>query len=770
MRYDQVLRQPGYHSAFFTTYSFDPDLFDDAVLVGLHHAGCKNVVVIADTAMVNRSFVEIGQSRRAGRDYHLAKRSVPGAFHPKITLQLGHDRGRLMLGSANLTGPGLAGNLEVVSVLEVDEDRNWAAPLIVAAIDYLSHHASDEDEAFARAMLRARQRSPWLAEVERADIVKDPDGRRHALITEQSANGVVASFEAFVGADQVSQLVVVSPFWDANLSSARGLAERLGAEHLSLVVDPKEQDFGDAALAAVENASLHSGADIRDAGERRLHAKMIIAHGTNKDYVLSGSANATRAGLHGGNAEAGLLQEEDPRSALDRLGLSSCLLHEMPVSALRLRSRSEMDIEVSDPVRDGGTFTFESGRVAWIPPEGSDAFECLVSLESSSRQELAQFTPEDGSPPFHFPVGNLDSQPRQARVLFPDGVVSAPAPISFLRQLARNAEPSMPRAQRQLLEAIESYGQIHIDAYDLVAQLEAMVDQGARRKGGSRKTKASDQDDAEEKHRDMTEEEFLALDDAKGQGEMEDADRFSAYGELRRQMNRILSISTSTVEEFADLEDEANDLALSENVTSPDPDQDDQKAKSASDEIVATDAPPRRARRSGEIEADMEGHIRSYSERIVGEDPLSIRNAAILRLLVMTLLADAAPAGEAASPERPVAAAHERGGWVRMLGRLLVAHHSEWPSSSVLSGQLDAERIEALGLTLFTSILASEAAQIEKMAPSVQKPLAQVSASIARDCQVATEGNGDARGHLEHSVARHAAYYAVLVAGLRQAA
>ena len=136
MRYDQTFRSTGYHTALLTTFSFDPTVFENVLLVAMRSCGCRNIGVLADRDMVNRTLCELAPAPRAGTAYHLAKRSVAGAFHPKMVLQLGQNEGRLMVGSANLTGAGLVGNLETVSTIVVSEEDLSAAPLLAGALRY----------------------------------------------------------------------------------------------------------------------------------------------------------------------------------------------------------------------------------------------------------------------------------------------------------------------------------------------------------------------------------------------------------------------------------------------------------------------------------------------------------------------------------------------------------------------------------------------------------------------------------------------------------
>lgn len=72
--------------------------------------------------MTNASFDDFGPPRFAGTLYHVVKTSMPGAFHPKITLLVGEKKGRLLVGSANLTALGLGGNRELVADISFTDE------------------------------------------------------------------------------------------------------------------------------------------------------------------------------------------------------------------------------------------------------------------------------------------------------------------------------------------------------------------------------------------------------------------------------------------------------------------------------------------------------------------------------------------------------------------------------------------------------------------------------------------------------------------------
>jgi hypothetical protein len=61
-----------------------------------------------------------------------------GVFHPKILLQLGRRSGRIIIGSANMTASGLAGNLELAGVATCTADDTGERQLVAAAWQYVA--------------------------------------------------------------------------------------------------------------------------------------------------------------------------------------------------------------------------------------------------------------------------------------------------------------------------------------------------------------------------------------------------------------------------------------------------------------------------------------------------------------------------------------------------------------------------------------------------------------------------------------------------------
>jgi hypothetical protein len=66
MKYYEAFAQTGFHSAFMTTFAFGAQAFEDIPFPRLKSAGCRNIVVLADRAMIDQRFTYFGPPRIAG--------------------------------------------------------------------------------------------------------------------------------------------------------------------------------------------------------------------------------------------------------------------------------------------------------------------------------------------------------------------------------------------------------------------------------------------------------------------------------------------------------------------------------------------------------------------------------------------------------------------------------------------------------------------------------------------------------------------------------
>lgn len=757
MRYDQAFRSTGYHTALLTTFSFDPTVFDNVILVAMRSRGCRNIGILADMAMVNRTLFELAPAPRAGTAYHLAKTSVAGAFHPKMVLQLGQKEGRLMVGSANLTGAGLVGNLETVSTIVVSEEDRSAAPLLAEALRYFERHADKKDRAMRDVLARARAQSQWLADVEPGEEVTIGT-ERVAFLTESENAGVGERFRDFVGDDVVDQLIVVSPYADRTLEGFSQLRAAFGTPATFFVVDSHEQDFTAETFEAQTGASLHSSEPHEWGGERPLHAKMVVACGSRADYVLAGSANASAAGLFSriggaGNAEAAIARTEPAGTAINRLKLSDCLSTPMPLSMLSLRHRARSGTEVDRQMPpDGGNCWIEHGFIFWRPPTSRVPAECLLRLMDGSGAEIAVSSPVAEGDYLSLPLDADVGTPRSAVVVFPDGRESAPMPIAALNRLQTNANPPRTGAAGRILAELEGRHDIDDEDYERAMKLLTLI-----RPDETRKRDVARRTDDKEEHEEgkiLPENEFGEI--AKTP-EGRQVLKTGPISEMRRLVNAFLGLGALESADADDLDPLANHIknANTTDRTAADGsgagDRDDNGNNDDDDGEMGSSRPRQPTRPKGSMSianarADkLVGHVDETCRALARPDldPLNLESAIRIHLLVNVFLSRCAPVGEKASVKHPILAVELPRSWIRILGRLIIALEASLERTAVNppAEDIDEECVEALATILFCAGLLLDASRIAEMPRAMVRQFEAANANLARSVRKILDGN-----------------------------
>jgi hypothetical protein len=246
---------------------------------------------------------------------------------------------RLVVGSANLTGPGFRSNIEVGAAVDDAPDAAFeAATAVRDAVTWLETLVGETTEQVTRQLrdIKAVFKSrPVPRRAEQLRFVGLPsEGGFPAL----AAPG-----------DRVSRVTIASPFWPGgdDLSDVAAALRRLcgGGWKTVRLIGPADLDEKGVARpvipAGLVRALLEAGASVEVAaadpgygctandeddegefdevadrrapkadGQRLLHAKALLVEGSTNTRLAIGSFNLTRKGMglvSSGNAEAGLM-------------------------------------------------------------------------------------------------------------------------------------------------------------------------------------------------------------------------------------------------------------------------------------------------------------------------------------------------------------------------------------------------------------------------------------------------------------------------------
>lgn len=494
------LARTGFHTSIVTTYSVDAAFYDGSLHHRLRVYGSDNNILMADANMLQRAISETPESfGRAGTAYALLPISVPGAFHPKISIRLGSDAGCVIVGSANATAAGWGRNREIVGQFEWwrkrrDGEENAYRQLIRKAFDYLSKWLQEAGlETVKRKLDLIERDAAWLFETEANEgPVELNDGTLIDLLCEDANGGpgILSRIVDLVGGAAVTQLVVLSPYWDAKLEGLLGLIGVLRPEKTTIALSAHSPEFPVDQLHRIPQVSFAGVFDGND-GARFIHAKVFVIQTEDWDHIFYGSANCSDdalglAGLAARNAECSVYRRLPRGSALELLGLD--LSSAIDPSDLMEPTKELLEAKPGAPL-PLGTIEAAGSSLRWVPskriadpegavlviPEGEFAFSRVRSgnyaLDLSAKPRfplIARIRLSNGALTSAVIVNDAVSLTHAAPGLGDKRLRSAFAKVELeggdfleLASLAAIIFSETPESRRKAAKAVKSIGRAH---------------------------------------------------------------------------------------------------------------------------------------------------------------------------------------------------------------------------------------------------------------------------------------------------------------------
>jgi len=745
MKYFEAFGEGGYHAAFMTTYAFGSLAFEDISFPKLRGAGCRNITVLADRAMVNQAFSEFGPPRFAGTSYHLVKVDAPGAFHPKITMLVGETKGRLIVGSANLTALGLGGNKEQLASISYSADAPENAKFFIGALAYLRRYVPQDDQWFPVSLERALRSAPWLRD-ENFDPAFDGSGEADLnLLFDRPEISFLDQIVASIGDDPIEHLVVVSPYWDVRLEGLARLRAALGNPVTDILIESEANGFPSSALSGFADTALF---DVTSHAESRfLHAKLIIAHGERWDHVISGSMNCTFPALMGpamrGNAEAGIYKRVARGSALEALGLDDYEDVRVEGEQLAELQHSFEEAKSAEPTVDGGTLILQAGKLLWTAPASSPAKSATIQLYDRDGLALAEIEADGRTATY---VVSPDAQrPKYGIVTFADGAISAPVQIADLDYLAVTTLPAQRGRKRRLMDTlVES---IHEDLVliETLNQLEALEDEDrASRPDQTPRAKPQAADTAPPTYAVLSYDDFIRARthaNAKGKsfGLYLNSRNDSAASLMSACLNQMIGLVGPDLRGMED--DDIDALgAIDFRTTEP------QTVDDSGGGDTHTESAPQSRSRSAQSRATakkFQEAVTAFEARCKALSDKSITTSEMVRLraLIQIVLSHAQPVTGTFSSSQilPVYTADGHD-WPRLIGRLLLQHFGTTRALQNLTVEPDESEqqrvIEYLALSNWAAKAAYAAVLSNKKAATLRVPLERLIAALSAQTQM----------------------------------
>lgn len=476
----------GYHTSVITSFGIDFDAYENIVLPRLRGAGCQNNILAVDRRMLSQA-LDGAQAlpQFAGRWYTVSGARANAVFHPKVSVQLGRNGGRMIISSANMTASGLAGNLELANEIVCGSEVSGEQHLVAQGWRYVLRILRETDQASDGQIVWALARAPWLRHaVDVADRQTLQDETLAALLTTGGPLGISEQFLRLIASERVIRFLVMSPYWDSDLQALATLISRLSPSKAAVLIDPMARSFPGAAASDIDGLRIFDAADI--CGGRFLHAKAVIVQTRRWDHILSGSANCTIAALGtqrfvGLNEEVCLYRRFAAGSLMEALGLTS-IFDESPLVDL---DSLEMD-ESGDTLhldewknRTPGHFECEFDVLAWKYPDGIDVSAVELELLDRNGQLLAErpaLIASVGESIRRYQLPVMPERPAFARLRFSDGTQSALAIVTLADRIRETAKEPRSRSTENaiaLLAEETEEGLWMLDIFDTLEAAEA---------------------------------------------------------------------------------------------------------------------------------------------------------------------------------------------------------------------------------------------------------------------------------------------------------
>ena len=343
------LKTGGYETCLATTFNIDFPFYEEVLLRRMRSSGIYHHIVFVDRGMCNQA-IEDRPPHMAGQHYSLAPMDCNGAFHPKLLLLLGKNKGFLAVGSHNLTLSGFGQNLEITNAIRFNRANNTEfIALFQTAYDaflaWTKDYGADLPDDIKESLMKVEKIFPWLR-----DEISQHSTEFRLLFTSASTPNLWSQLRDFIPTE-IRKIIGISAFFDKNLGLVKQL-KTLDAGFIYIGVQ-KDRVQAPAQLVNMEGVTIveSSGLTKSKSAHDYIHAKILSFESDGEQLLVTGSANLSApAWLAQGeqaNAEAIIVRSD--RGTLDvirELGLAE-LEH-----AERILKLPEPEDTLDDPVKE----------------------------------------------------------------------------------------------------------------------------------------------------------------------------------------------------------------------------------------------------------------------------------------------------------------------------------------------------------------------------------------------------------------------------------
>jgi hypothetical protein len=320
-----------FHSAVFTTYSINLYYLEQQVLSLLGSKGIHYVSVLVDSNMLTTQLDTLSiLSEQRKRNYAIHGIQTNGAFHPKIIFLAGEATLLLLIGSGNLTSSGHGKNLEVWNAIYIDNDKDKKLGIVIQAWNYLKKLHTDLGASANDKIKSIEENCALLSNTEQVNISAwyEIDNNSQISFLANDSRSLFTQLSNLLDNTAIESISVMCPYYDSEGKFIHQLNKQFKPKKINLIL---QSYFGTAPtkMKQASNMDFYDWLDIQNENVKQnyFHAKNIIFESKTRQYLLSGSANASVAAFGSdsfamSNQEACILYQSKHTNFLKTLGLN----------------------------------------------------------------------------------------------------------------------------------------------------------------------------------------------------------------------------------------------------------------------------------------------------------------------------------------------------------------------------------------------------------------------------------------------------------------
>jgi hypothetical protein len=274
------------HCSLITSYNVFFPFYENVVLPKLIGSGIRNNILLIDAGQCIHAF-RTDPPRLAGSAYTLLPVPRSRCFHPKLMFLLGKNRGRLFVGSHNVTLSGFGVNQEVTGRIEFE----------------LAGDPSDRESALSAWTFLREWIDPLAPELEAP--IRDFEDKLGSLCGEMPESARPRFYSSspsgeslwmkvrpfLVDGREWSRVTVLGPYFDEDLGFLRAIGTECSVGEMIVGFDIRRSSIPRNAPRLLPEARFVDAAPLFDS-QGFIHAKaMLFESRTGEVVLITGSAN-----------------------------------------------------------------------------------------------------------------------------------------------------------------------------------------------------------------------------------------------------------------------------------------------------------------------------------------------------------------------------------------------------------------------------------------------------------------------------------------------